>query len=125
MKWIKLFDSFEQESEWSKEQRQIKDDKKRTLMQYSINGSKVIFTEGFEDIGCGFGLENGDIFIVNYSSPRIALHRYDEINYQYVNSDYSYNSAYNNWKEGNFTPLFNTKQDAQTFVYLFNELHIS
>jgi hypothetical protein len=128
MKYIRLFEAWDDrpESEWDREIREKREAKTSELMGYSINGQKVIATEAFEDCGLGFMLENKNVILVEcYKSNRISLFTEDDYEYpdvyQNAVSDYDYNYDYKKWKNGDFKPIFNTKADAQTFLYLFKK----
>ena len=133
MKYIKLFEAWDTESEWDRERREKKEAKQAELMKYTINGLKVIDIESFESRGSGFILENKDVILVEWLGDvkdhydRISYYKYDgdegydEETYQDAGSEYDYTYAYKRYKEGNFKPVFNTKADAQTFLHLFKQ----
>ena len=130
MKYIKLFEAWNEESEWDREKREEKETKTKELMQYTINGLKVIGTESFESCGSGFELENKDVILVEWYSysNRITYYKfedgdYHDDSYQDAASEYDYTYTYKKWKSGNFDPIFKTKNDAQTFMYLFKKYY--
>jgi hypothetical protein len=121
-------------NDWEENSSKIKELKKQELSKYTINGHKVIGIYGIESVGEGFELENNDVILINTlgdadrSVDTIYLYRiedpewgYDEVKRQSCGSNYDLERAYNIYIKYNEQPIFNTKIDAKTFLYLCNK----
>ena len=121
-------------NEWDEYSRKKKELKKQELSQYTINGHKVIGINAIESVGEGFELDNNDFILINTlgdvdrNIDTIYLYRiedpdygYDEVKRQGCASNYDLERAYNYCFKYNEEPIFNTKMDAKTFLYLCNK----
>lgn len=125
MKYLKLFENFDN---WESERLADLAAKKAELSQYSINGSKIVALESIESAGSGFLTEDNKIYIIDINdTSKIVLWgtdedgNYDELNSQKAGSDIDFIFTAEYAKKGILEPIFNTKRDAETFMFLFKK----
>ena len=112
------------------------DEEKKELNGYFINNSKVSDLCYIEDIGYGFIMEDNNCIVIDCFKYKdiISLWKYDVdfvtpcyilVSGQDAGGEYEYNSVATKYQKNILKPVFQTKMDAITFMYLFKKKYSS